>query len=123
MRLLKQLFTWWNSQTLGTRIYTWRKGKYVGTDDIGNRYYQCNHDSRRWVIYEGECEASRVSAEWHGWLHHTIDYPPLDKPVARKFWEKPHNSNRTGSELAYHPLGTDKTKNIVIKDYEPWSPE
>ena len=33
MEIFKQIFTWWNSQT-GTRIYTWRKGNYVGSDNM-----------------------------------------------------------------------------------------
>ena len=37
---LKQFFTWWNSQTLGLRLYTWRKGEFVGEDEFGNRYYR-----------------------------------------------------------------------------------
>jgi NADH:ubiquinone oxidoreductase subunit len=38
MRFLKQFFTWWSGQTLGTRFFTWRKGEHVGTDQAGNHY-------------------------------------------------------------------------------------
>jgi methylenetetrahydrofolate reductase (NADPH) len=37
---LLQFFTWWNGQTLGTRLYTWRMGEKVGTDEFGNTYYR-----------------------------------------------------------------------------------
>jgi len=30
---LVQVFTWWNGATVGTRLYTWRKGVRVGEDD------------------------------------------------------------------------------------------
>jgi hypothetical protein len=33
---LKRLVTWWNGQTLGTQIFTARKGVKVGEDDQGN---------------------------------------------------------------------------------------
>ena len=34
-----EIFTWWNGQTLGTRIHTIIHGRLVGTDLDGNRYY------------------------------------------------------------------------------------
>ena len=30
LTLFKQIFTWWNHQTLGTRLHTFFKGKFVG---------------------------------------------------------------------------------------------
>ena len=38
--MIKQIFTWWNSQTVGTFIYTILFGKFVGKDDFDNKYYQ-----------------------------------------------------------------------------------
>ena len=40
LTILKQIFTWWNSQTFGTRISTFLYGKLIGTDEFGNKYYQ-----------------------------------------------------------------------------------
>ena len=53
--------TWWNGQTLNTQFYTWRYGQKVGEDEQGNIFYQSKDGKRRWVIYNGEAEASRVS--------------------------------------------------------------
>ncbi|MDC1205927.1 hypothetical protein N8Z96_01310, partial [Amylibacter sp.] len=39
MEFLKSLVTWWNSQTLNTRLHTWRNGVKVGEDEQGNIYY------------------------------------------------------------------------------------
>ena len=78
MYFLKRLLTWWNSQTIGTQIWTARHGVKVGEDDQGNIYYQTADAKRRWVIYNGESEASRVSPDWHGWLHFTWDQPPTE---------------------------------------------
>ncbi len=33
---LNRAFTWWNGQTLGTQLFTWRKGEKVGEDAQGN---------------------------------------------------------------------------------------
>lgn len=125
MKFLKQLFTWWNGQTIGTRLFTTRKGIRVGKDEQGNIYYQNKGGIRRWVIYNGISEASRVSPDWHGWLHHTFDTPPTEQPLAVKPWEKPHNDNKTGSVDAYHPPGSQlnlKSRPRVSGDYEAWSP-
>lgn len=122
MKFLKQIFTWWNSQTIGTRLFTWRNGILVGTDEKGNLFYESTDLKRRWVIFKKDVEASSVSAEWHGWLHHTVLAVPCSEKKIRKSWEKPHLENRTGSELAYHPLGNNRTKKVNYTDYEAWLP-
>jgi len=124
MSLIRELFTWWNGQTLGTRIFTAMYGQLVGEDEQGNRYYQTADGKRRWVIYAGESEASRVPPDWHGWLHHTYDEPPSRKPLPHKPWEKPHLPNLTGTGRAYHPPGSVLNPHPVRRDdYEAWRPE
>ena len=124
MSFLSQIFTWWNGQTLGTKLWTSRHGKRVGEDEQGNVFYQTADGKRRWVIYNGEAEASRVSPEWHGWLHHTFNAPPTEKPLVHKAWEKPHQPNLTGTPAAYHPPGSlYSAKPRAKADYEAWSPE
>ena len=96
----------------------------MGKDDDGNTYYRTKDDSRRWVIYNGESEASRVSPDWHGWLHRTWDVPPSEQQLKRKIWEKPHEENLTGSKLAYAPAGSIRKKVPEIRqDYEAWQPD
>ena len=124
MGLLAEIFTWWNGQTVGTRLLTWRRGDRVGEDAAGNVFYQTRDGKRRWVIFNGESEASRVSPDWHGWLHHTFKEPPTDAPLPRKSWEKPHLPNLTGSTAAYQPPGAlTATGPKARSDYEAWSPE
>ncbi|MEP3634189.1 MAG: NADH:ubiquinone oxidoreductase subunit NDUFA12 [Shimia thalassica] len=121
---INSLFTWWNGGTLNTRLYTNRKGIKVGEDDQGNTYYHNKDDSKRWVMFNGEAEASRVSADWHGWLHRTFDEIPSEKPLAHKSWEKPHQENLTGTALAYAPAGSlRQTGTKERQDYEAWVPE
>ncbi len=122
---LLQAVTWWNGATLGTMLYTRRKGVKVGEDDQGNTFYHTADDSRRWVIFNGEAEASRVNADWHGWLHRTFNEVPSDKPLPHKPWEKPHQENLTGTMLAYAPTGSIRAggEPKARSDYEAWSPE
>lgn len=132
MKLLKQLFTWWSGQTLGTRFYTWRKGERVGQDEMGNIYYRAKSalpDSipeRRWVIYAGYSEASQVPPGWHGWMHHRVDTPPSQENYKPREWQMPHQENLTGSAGAYHPPGSiavgGKPRGVAA-DYQAWKPE
>lgn len=125
MSTLAQIFTWWNGQTLATRFHTWRHGQRVGEDQAGNVFYQTSNGERRWVIFNGEAEASRVSPEWHGWLHHTWQDPPSISALAKKPWEKPHLPNQTGGNGAYHPAGSllSAAGSAYGSDYEAWTPE
>lgn len=121
---LLRAVTWWNGSTLNTGFYTWRKGVKVGEDGQGNRFYRTKDDARRWVIFNGEAEASRIDPEWHGWLHRTWDEPPTDKPLQHKDWEKPHQENLTGTAEAYAPPGSiRKGAPAQRSDYEAWTPE
>lgn len=124
LNFLKRAVTWWDGSTLGTQLFTARHGERVGEDDAGNVFYQSRDGVKRWVIYNGETEASRVSPDWHGWLHHTWDEPPTERPVIRKDWEKPHLPNLTGTQAAYAPPGSIRHADPVeMSDYEAWSPE
>ena len=124
MNFILRLLTWWNSQTLGTQIFTARRGVKVGEDAQGNLYYQTADAKRRWVIYNGEIQASRVAPDWHGWLHFTWDQPPTLAPLPRKPWELPHLENLTGTDAAYVPPGSIRAAAPVARtDYEAWQPE
>ena len=121
---IKRAFVWWDGQTLNTQLLTWRKGVKVGEDAQGNVFYRNADDSRRWVIFNGEAEASRIAPEWHGWLHRTWDEPPTEKPLVRKAWEKPHVPNMTGTPAAYVPPGSIRRAEPKPRsDYEAWAPE
>lgn len=130
MKFLLQIFTWWNGQTLNTRFHTWLKGNAVGKDEFGNVYYEGGVDSegrtRRWVIYQGLSEASKVPPGWHGWLHHRTDAVPNRDDYIPREWEKPHVPNLTGTPAAYRPKGSlsnpDK-RPVVTGDYDAWTPK
>lgn len=109
----------------GTRLMTWWHGELVGADSFGNRYYKHRKNDRRWVLYNGEPEASKVPPEWHVWLHHTSDALPLDE-TRRAPWQKPHLPNLTGTGLAYRPPGSvvqGGQRAPATGDYEAWRPD
>ncbi|MEM1315848.1 MAG: NADH:ubiquinone oxidoreductase subunit NDUFA12 [Pseudomonadota bacterium] len=123
---LKTVLTWWNGATLITRMDVTRNGVKVGEDEAGNEFYRSKQGDRRWVLYNGVVDASKISPDWHGWLHHTWDEPPSEKPLPRKAWEKDHKPNLTGTDGAYRPPGsvlTPQSRPRATGDYEAWQPE
>jgi NADH:ubiquinone oxidoreductase subunit len=126
MALLRFFFVWWRNATVGTRFTTWLTGEFVGEDKFGNRYYQTKGSKRRWVIYNGTVEASRVPPDWHGWLHHTFREPPTVQPLVVRSWEKDHLPNMTGTPGAMRPPGSlaEKAERPpATGDYQAWKPE
>lgn len=132
MGLFTEIFSWWGGNTWGTRFFTWRKGKLVGEDEFGNRYYVQRSGvgplgvPARWVTYKTLSEASQVPPEWHGWLHYTVDELPTQERYEPKPWQKPHKMNMTGTPQAYRPQGTilgSGPRAKTTSDYRPWTPQ
>ena len=117
--------------TLGTKLHTLLHGRYVGRDEFGNRYYEDRRTPakaarrRRWVIYHGIAEPTKVPAHWHGWLHYTLNKPVLES-AHRYGWQKEHLPNLTGTASRYVPPGhitKGGKRSPATADYEPWRPE
>ena len=131
---LLKIFTWWNGQTFGTQLWTWRFGEAVGEDEQGNRYFRSKGGKidpslgfeRRWVVYNGLAEASKVGPDWHGWLHHTFAEPPTRAALKAQPWEAEHRPNLTGTSGAYRPDGSlarGGVRAVATGDYQAWKPE
>ena len=124
MGFFKNLFTWWEGATLGTAIFSRRHGTKVGEDQLGNLYFEGK--GRRWVMYEGSNDVSRVPPDWYAWLTRQIDDVP-DKPLppAPKFLREP-TPNLTGTPAAYRPSGAlekGARRQRSSGDYQAWSPD
>jgi NADH:ubiquinone oxidoreductase subunit len=126
MGLLKRIFTWWDGATITTGIHVRRHGRKVGTDALGNVYYASKKGDRRWVIYQGPNDASRIPPDWYSWMHHQIDGPPDESlPPPPKFLREP-TPNLTGTPLAYRPSGAlerGAQRAAASGDYEAWTPD
>ena len=113
-----------------THVLSWFKGEQVGVDSEGNKYYQERREptgrrQKRWVIYQGEDEASRIPPEWHAWLHYTVNQRPNPNKNGIKPWQQEHLPNLTGTEAAYRPPGPTLEggrRSAATGDYEPWIP-
>ncbi len=126
-----KLFTWWNGVSPGSAFDIKRRSTLIGTDEYGNRYYEdrkisVENRKRRYVIYNGMAEPSKVPAEWHGWLHYTLQEPPTQAPLERRSWETDHSPNMTGTTFAYRPKGSLREGGARARadaDYEAWNPD
>jgi len=131
---LLRVFTWWSGTTFGTNRWTRLYGEKVGTDEFGNTYYRTRGGKidpllgfeRRWVIYSGEADASKIPSGWHGWMHHKVDTPPSAETYVARPWQLPHQPNWTGTPYAYRPQGSilneDPQRPPATGDYQPWTP-
>ena len=114
--ILKIIFTWWNKQTFGTFLKTLIFGKFVGSDEYGNKYYKSKKDDR-WVVYKNNIEATKITSDWYLWIHHTIDRIPDNKTI-KYSWQKKHLENQTGTKNRFRPVRIKKDN--LKKKYETW---
>ncbi len=105
-------------------FFTLFRGEKVGQDSFGNIYYKTRRfwkKERRWVIYKGLTEASKVPPEWFGWLHFTNDAPLFSKPHP---WVKAHTPNLSGTKSAYiYPSSIKEIPKRQIYGIKFWTPD
>ena len=108
------------------------RGKKVGTDQFGNTYYEGKpikgyKRPRRWVMYKGAPEATKIPPEWHCWIHRQTNIVPSEAGQNyRRDWQKEYTPNMTGTDAAYHPPGhilEGGERDKATGDYEAWTPE
>jgi NADH:ubiquinone oxidoreductase subunit len=116
LTLFKKIFIWWNQETIGTMLNTIFFGKLVGTDAVGNKYYE-SKKGKRWVIYIDEIDASKIPTEWYSWMHFTNNKIEKNHNLEKYDWQKPHLANQTGTENSYHP---NKNNDQIKKKYISW---
>ena len=116
LTFFKKIFTWWNQDTFGTRLKTILFGKFVGVDELGNKYYE-GKDGKRWVIYANVIDASKIPIEWYSWMHFMPNQIEKKHKLEKHDWQKPHKPNLTGTEEAYYP---NKNNDGNKKKYSSW---
>ena len=96
--------------------------KQVGKDQFGNRYFvgkDKNYlgQAKRFVIYNGQDEGSKVPPMWHAWLHYLSEDIPGNNKVYD--WQQEYVPNLTGTKHAYNPAKSNCTR---IETYSKWNP-
>ena len=127
MGMFANAFTWWNGASWGTSFFSRRHGEEVGRDEAGNIYFRHRDEpARRWVMYDGNNDSSRVPPGWNAWLRGTIDAVPDKSLPPRRAFEQDPQANLTGTTSAYRPGGSlsrGDTRPVATGDYEAWKPE
>ena len=126
MGFFKQIFTWWEGASFTAGMHIRRTGREVGRDHHGNVYYRSKKGDRRYVIYNGLNDASRIPPEWYAWMHKQIDDVPDEAlPPPPKFLADPV-PNLTGTPYAYRPSGSLErggNRQAASGDYQAWTPD
>jgi len=103
----------------------------VGVDEFGNKYFEkkslTNNEARigkkkRFVIYRGDVEASKIPSNWHRWLHYTCDEKPVNVNTKKHSWQKIHLPNLTGTLYKHSPKNEQNQRKKVGADYQSWNP-
>ncbi len=126
MGFFKNLFTWWEGASTGTVLHNWRNGRKVGADAAGNAYFEGKKGGRRWVIYAGSNDVSRVPPEWYAWLTRQIDAVPDEALPPPPPFLRAATPNLTGTPLAYRPSGALERgghRAAATGDYQAWTPD
>lgn len=102
------------------RIYLNFAGTKVGVDDYGNKYFELKRtDSfgrkKRYCLYNGKPEASKISPEWFPFMHYQIEASDVIKNRKQYKWQRNALPDLTLSEIKYlpknHPL-FDEERNL-----------
>ena len=94
-------------------IYLQFFGNKVGEDEYGNQFFELNRKDylgrkKRYCLYKGIPEASKISPEWHPFMHYQIDAKNVRTTFKQYKWQKPYVPDTTLSKNKYlpkdHPL-------------------
>ena len=119
--LISRLFIWWRGYTIGTSIFTYFNGVHVGTDAVGNRYFQSSNGVRRWVLYSGESDATSMPPPWHAWIHKITNDIPGEVALSLEKKSILYRRNMTGTSGAYHPNQANDAGEF--QEYSAWKPK
>lgn len=108
--------------SLGVLLYTKLFGKLVGTDTLGNSYYESHHKrwfgkKNRWVIYHKKNKyIANIDTNWFKWLHYLSDIPPIK---ITKMYNWIIECGLT--EYYKHQYTTKNSKMVYDEQYSSWN--
>jgi len=112
------------TQLIISEVKTFCKlAQFIGKDVFGNKYYESSNkwfgrnklNSQRWVVYKGYADGSKVSPDWHAWLHQVVKR----KPAMQNKKDSSFVPNLTGTPYKDKPKFQEKRKK---GGYQSWRP-
>ena len=90
------------------KIYLNFFGEKVGEDEYGNQFFELKQKDylgrkKRYCLYHGSVEASKISPEWHPFMHYQIDAKDVCQTFKQYKWQKSYVPDVTLSEVKYLP--------------------
>ena len=55
----------------------------VGIDEFGNQYYQSKDKKKRFVVYNGIPEPTKIPSEWRVWIHYKCNKAPSNFKIKK----------------------------------------
>lgn len=113
------------------------KGKFVGEDEYGNKYYETNqrdylNRKKRYCLFNGRVEATKIPPEWHCFMHYQIPKESVILDTKQYKWQKRFLPDLTLSSIKYlpknHPLYSNQNSLYNTKSsgnpfkFKAWSP-
>jgi NADH:ubiquinone oxidoreductase subunit len=78
------------------------------------------NQKKRYVIYNGIIEPSKVPPLWHAWLHYlSHEIPTKDLNKNKLFWQQGHLPNVSGTKRAHN----SHISNITSAHSTIWTPK
>ncbi|MDC0864690.1 NADH-ubiquinone oxidoreductase subunit NDUFA12 family protein [Rickettsiaceae bacterium] len=101
--------------------------KMIGKDQFGNRYFISRAKdylgrNKRFVIYNGIEDGSKVPAMWHSWLHYLSSKTPEKEGGRAYSWQKKHMPNVTGTKYAHNVNVQNEEISAHDTTYVRWNP-
>ena len=110
-----------------TKLWIKHTSRKVGVDEFGNAYYlgyRTNYlgHRKRYVIFKGADQTTKVPPMWHAWLHYLANEEETPQESQNKGfkWQKKHHPNLSGSKYAYDPK---KSNNRILTSFSAWQPK
>jgi NADH:ubiquinone oxidoreductase subunit len=90
------------------RIYLHFFATKVGSDEYGNQFFELKTSDylgrkKRYCLYNGYVEASKISPEWHPFMHYQIEAKAVKKTFKQYKWQKPFVPDTTLSGSKFLP--------------------
>jgi NADH:ubiquinone oxidoreductase subunit len=90
------------------KIYLTFFATKVGEDEYGNQFFELKRldylgRKKRYCLYKGVVEASKISPEWHPFMHYQIEAKDVKKHFREYKWQKPALPDTTLSAYKFLP--------------------